>query len=183
MAIDRICYDSYRIKIMECSIDAYLDIETTGLSFTHNYITLIGIYRCKDTECELIQLVGEQVTKNNLLSAIEGVSTIYTYNGKRFDLPFIHRYLQLNLETKFNHHDIMFDCWQKDLFGGFKAVERKLGICRQLQGVDGYEAVLLWQRYKEYNDLNALETLLKYNEEDVVNLKALREYLNRLYPV
>lgn len=168
---------------MECSFDAYLDIETTGLCYTDNYITLIGIYRCNIIGCELIQLVGEQVTKYNLLQAVQGVKTIYTYNGRRFDLPFIHRHLKLNLEEEFNHHDLMFDCWQKDLFGGFKAVERKLGIERQLQGVDGYEAVLLWRKYREYNDLHALETLLKYNEEDVINLKALRECLNRLYSV
>ncbi len=168
---------------MEHSIDAYLDIETTGLSYTYNYITLIGIYRCKDIECKLIQLVGGQVTKDNLLMAIEGVNTIYTYNGKRFDLPFIHRYLQLNLETRFNHHDLMYDCWNENLFGGLKAVERQLGINRQLKGVNGFEAVLLWRRYKEYDDSDALETLLKYNEEDVVNLRALRGCLNRMYPV
>lgn len=165
---------------MECSVEAYLDIETTGLCYTNNYITLIGIYRCSTIGYELIQLVGEQVTRSNLLQAIRGVNTIYTYNGKRFDLPFIHRYLRLNLEEECNHHDLMFDCWHKGLFGGFKAVERKLGIDRKLQGVDGYEAVLLWQRYRENNDLDALGTLLKYNEEDVVNLKALRECINRL---
>ena len=168
---------------MKQMIDAYLDIETTGLSRFYDYITLIGIYRCKGADSELIQLVGEQVTMDNLLAALEGVNTIYTYNGSRFDIPFINRYLKVNLEVKIYHHDLMYDCWRKNLYGGFKAVERKLGICRELQGVDGFEATVLWQRYKEFDDQESLHILLKYNEEDVVNLRTLRKCLSELYPV
>jgi len=56
-------------------------------------------------------------------------------------------------------------------------VEQQLGIPRQLQGINGWDAVILWQRYQYFGDHNALATLLKYNEEDVVNLKVLRERL------
>jgi uncharacterized protein YprB with RNaseH-like and TPR domain len=52
-----------------------------------------------------------------------------------------------------------------------------LGIPRQLQGISGWDAVLLWQRYQNYGDQNALELLLQYNKEDMVNLKVLRERL------
>jgi len=71
----------------------------------------------------------------------------------------------------------MYDCWRCNLRGGFKAVEQQLGIPRQLQGINGWDAVLLWQRYQNYGDRKALVALLKYNEEDVVNLKVLRERL------
>ncbi len=164
-------------------IDACLDIETTGLSRFYNYITVIGIYRCKGADSELIQLVGAQVTKDKLLSALEGVNTIYTYNGSRFDIPFINRYLKINLEAKIYHHDLMYDCWRNNLYGGFKAVERKLGIYREIQDVDGFEATVLWQKYKEFGDQESLLKLLKYNEEDVVNLGALRKCLSEIYPV
>lgn len=167
---------------MEQMTDVYLDIETTGLSRYYNYITLIGIYRCKGTDSELIQLIGEQITRDNFLTALEGVNTIYTYNGSRFDIPFINRHLKVNLEARIYHHDLMYDCWRNNLYGGFKAVERKLGIYRELQDVDGFEATLLWQRYKEFGDQGSLHRLLKYNEEDVVNLKTLRKYLSELYP-
>jgi len=63
------------------------------------------------------------------------------------------------------------------LYGGFKAVERQLGIERQLTEVNGYEAVKLWWRYVDYFDLDALNTLLEYNKEDVLNLKVLKERL------
>ena len=91
--------------------------------------------------------------------------------------------MKVNLEAKIYHHDLMFDCWRNNLYGGFKAVERKLGICSELQGVDGFEATMLWRRYKQFGDQESLNILLKYNGEDVVNLRALRESLNKFYPV
>ena len=157
--------------------DAYLDIETTGLSRFYDDITVIGIYRCNGIDSELIQLVGEQATRDNLLKSLENVNTIYTYNGSRFDLPFINASLGIDLEAEVRHHDLMYDCWRNNLYGGFKAVERQLGIPRQLQGVGGFEAVLLWWWYQNDGDQNALDLLLQYNKEDVVNLKALRERL------
>ena len=75
----------------------------------------------------------------------------------------------------------MYDCWRNNLYGGFKAVERQLGIPRQLQGIGGLEAVTLWWRYHDHGDRNALALLLQYNREDVVNLEALRKRLARLY--
>jgi len=162
---------------MKISYDAYLDIETTGLSCQYADITVIGIYLVNGSDSRLVQLVGRDVTIDNLLESVESVNTIYTYNGSRFDLPFIHDSLDINLADTFHHHDLMYDCWRCNLKGGFKAVEQQLGIPRQLKSIDGWDAVLLWQRYQDYNDRKALITLLKYNEEDVMNLKVLRERL------
>ena len=158
--------------------DAYLDIETTGLSRFYDEITVIGIYLVDSRDTQLIQLVGDAATRENLLGALDGVATIFTYNGSRFDLPFIHTHLEVDLASMFYHHDLMYDCWRMNLKGGFKAVERQLGIPRQLEGVDGFQAVILWWRYRSYDDENALALLLQYNKEDVVNLKALRERLS-----
>ena len=125
-----------------------------------------------------MQLVGKEVTSDNLLESLEGVNKIYTYNGSRFDLPFIHDLVGIDLETIAIHHDLMYDCWRCNLFGGFKAVEQQLGIPRQLQGITGWDAVLLWQRYQNYGNQSALELLLQYNKEGVLNLKTLRERLH-----
>jgi len=168
--------------------DAYLDIETTGLSCRYADITVIGIYLVNGSDSRLVQLVGREITVDNLLDSINGVGKIYTYNGSRFDLPFIHGSLGINLADTIHHYDLMYDCWRCNLKGGFKAVEQQLGIPRQLQGITGgiprqlqgitgWDAVLLWQRYQDFGDQKALSTLLKYNEEDVVNLKVLRERL------
>ena len=123
------------------------------------------------------QLVGEDAISDNILQALNGVGTLYTYNGSRFDLPFINYRLGINLGQLFSHCDLMYHCWRNNLYGGFKAVERRLGIERRLKEVDGLEAVRLWWRYVNDYDEEALATLLEYNREDVVNLKALKERL------
>ena len=158
-------------------VEAYLDIETTGLSAWRDSITVIGIYLAEGGCYRLVQLVGEGVTRENLLEVLQGVDVIYTYNGSRFDLPFINRALGVALSRDFKHHDLMLDCWRNNLYGGFKSVEVQLGINRQLKGLSGADAVRLWWRYRNDNDEDALAILLKYNEEDVVNLKTLKETL------
>ena len=160
-------------------VDAYLDIETTGLCSFYDEITVIGICLANDFENRLVQLVGSDVTRTNLLRNLRCVDTIYTYNGSRFDLPFINIRLGVNLGEHFHHRDLMHDCWRNNLYGGFKAVERKLNIPRRLRGIGGAEAVTLWWRYQIDHDRRALDLLLEYNKEDVVNLMKLREKLER----
>ena len=70
----------------------------------------------------------------------------------------------------------MYDCWSRNLRGGLKSVERQLGIKRKLKDVDGRGAVELWYEYEAGNE-GALSKLLKYNEEDLVNLEKLRNLL------
>lgn len=158
-------------------MDAYLDIETTGLSWEYAQITVIGIYLVDDFESRLVQMVGEDITCSKLLLSLEGIENIFTYNGSRFDLPFINNTLGVNLAKRKKHHDLMYDCWRCNLRGGLKSVERQLGISRKLQGIGGLDAVRLWWQYRNYDDTNALKTLLKYNGEDVINLKVLRDRL------
>ena len=157
--------------------EAYLDIETTGLSADFHEITVVGIYLVEGNDRRLVQLVGEDITEEGLVGLLDGVSTIYTYNGKRFDLPFIRARLGLDLEAEFGHCDLMYDCWRHSLYGGFKAVEQQLGIPRRLTGVGGFEAVLLWWRYVNEGDQAAMDLLLEYNREDVMNLVELRQKL------
>jgi uncharacterized protein YprB with RNaseH-like and TPR domain len=159
--------------------DAYLDIETTGLCSFYDEITVIGIYLVVDGTSNLVQLVGNEATRNNLVRALRSVDTIYTYNGSRFDLPFIDFRLRINLREHFRHHDLMHDCWRNNLYGGFKAVEQQLGIPRRLQGIGGAQAAMLWWRYQMDHDRKALDLLLEYNKEDVLNLLALRRKLAR----
>lgn len=162
---------------MQPCVEAYLDIETTGLSPWDSNITVVGIHLYDGYDTRFIQLVGEEMSYERVLEALEGVNMLYTYNGSRFDLPFIYCRLGINLAKLFSHRDLMYDCWRNNLYGGFKAVERQLGIQRRLKNIDGYEAVRLWWRYVDYFDLDALNLLLEYNKEDVLNLKVLKERL------
>ncbi len=162
---------------MQSCVESYLDIETTGLSPWNSEITVVGIHICNGQDGKFTQLIGEDITSDSILDVLQGVETIYTYNGSRFDLPFIDCRLGINLTSLFKHCDLMYDCWKCNLYGGFKAVERQLGIRRKLTEVNGYEAVRLWWRYVNDYDEDALATLLEYNKEDVLNLRVLKERL------
>jgi uncharacterized protein YprB with RNaseH-like and TPR domain len=60
--------------------------------------------------------------------------------------------------------------------GGLKSCEHQLGLARgDLEGVNGYFAVLLWKNYRNGNK-KALDTLLAYNIVDTVNLEKLMMY-------
>lgn len=156
-------------------IEAYLDIETTGLSPDYSKITVIGIHLVEGETERFVQLVGDAITAESLLKALEGVGIIHTYNGSRFDLPFINAHLGVDLARDFAHCDLMYDCWQQNLYGGLKRVEQTLGIPRKLTEINGLEAVRLWWRYVNDYDQDALKTLCEYNREDVVNLKVLKQ--------
>jgi len=164
----------------EC--EAYLDIETTGLSPYANELTVVGIYSCAGDKGKLTQLIGENITSGGIVKALRGATTIYTYNGTKFDLPFIAYHLGVDLARLFHHHDLLHDCWQNSLFGGLKCVEQRLCIPRKLVEMNGRDAVRLWWRYVDSFDLDALRTLLEYNKEDVVNLRILKERLFSYIP-
>lgn len=157
--------------------EAYIDIETTGLAYGASEITVIGIYLCRGEKAEFVQFVGRDISADAVMAALEGVDIIYTYNGSRFDLPFIASQLGLDLEGRFRHRDLMYDCWGKKLYGGLKGVEKQLGVARKLPDMNGWEAVKLWWKYVDTFDLEALQKLCDYNKEDVVNLKTLRDIL------
>jgi uncharacterized protein YprB with RNaseH-like and TPR domain len=151
-------------------LKAYLDIET---SFSGE-ITILGIYF---SDGRLIQLVEDDVNRDTLLDTLNPTDSIVTYNGSRFDLPVIRNKLDVDLNTHYKCHDLMYDCWKRNLYGGLKKVEAQLGIDRESQGIDGWEAMRLWENYKKKNDQKALTILLHYNRDDVINLATLEKKL------
>ena len=156
---------------------AYIDIETTGLNSYYCDLTLIGIGLERRGRCQVVQLYEDTLSVQSLLDTLRYVEELYSYNGSKFDLPFISAKLGVNLKQYFRHTDLMYDCWQHKLKGGLKVVERKLGIERRLREIDGYIAVQLWHEYINNNSRSSLETLLEYNSEDVLNLRILRNKL------
>ena len=150
---------------------AYLDIETTF----DNTISVVGIYIPGQ---EMVQLTGVQVTDILISRALEGVSTIVTFNGASFDLPFIRRVTGLDVKDLARHRDLLHTCRKRGLKGGLKRVEVLLGITRESGITDGRLAPRLWQRWENDGDEEALETLLAYNKEDCVNLEILEEILD-----
>jgi uncharacterized protein YprB with RNaseH-like and TPR domain len=151
-------------------VRAYLDIETTF----EGAISVVGIYRA---DVGTIQLVGGGVQDVALFDALDGVTTIVTFNGSTFDLPVIRRRMYVDLKRDFDHCDLMYVCRRKGLRGGLKHVETLLGIGRATAGITGWDAPRLWRRYEARGDRAALRTLLDYNREDVINLARMEEHL------
>lgn len=156
---------------------AFLDIETAR----DGRITVVGIYR---PEHGITQLVESAINHRSLRNALGDSKRILTYNGNRFDIPIIRQQLRVDLRQTHELHDLMYDCWRHGLKGGLKRVEQRIGIARQSEGLNGLDAMRLWDEYTAGSH-GALETLLQYNRDDVVNLELLEQYFlgRRLFAV
>lgn len=157
-------YDDFKESI------AFLDIETTGFNPQWDDITVIGLY---DGHCDKSFING--INLHSFRDEIKKYRTIVTFNGARFDLPFI----TANLGVTFDqiHIDLMYPLKRLGYAGGLKEIEKKMGINRssEISSVDGFEAVRLWYQYSRRHDRQALETLIEYNIADTRNLKVLME--------
>lgn len=148
------------------------------MSRSYADLTVVGLAFERRNKCTVLQLVGDQISAQRLIELVKKAQVLYTYNGSRFDLPFIKAKLGVDLREHITHKDLMYECWRRNLYGGLKAVERKLGIARKTQGIDGRMAVKLWYDYQDYGNRKSLALLLQYNKEDVLNLPVLRKKLN-----
>lgn len=158
-------------------MDAYLDIETTGFLGGNSYPTVVGVAVDFPGDWRVEQLVGADITANAVLHILEGVTTIYTFNGAGFDLPYLAWRPGVDLRRHFEHHDLMRSSRRAGLKGGLKAIEKALSIPRALPDLHGRDAITLWHKYRQENNRAALDMLLEYNREDVENLRALRAIL------
>ncbi len=146
---------------------AFIDIETTGMEMFGSEITTIALY---DGESIRYYVQGQNL--DAFMDDIEKYNVIVTYNGKTFDVPFIEKYFRIRLNHA--HIDLRYVLKSLGFSGGLKLCEKALGLDRgDLDGVDGFFAVLLWREFEQTGNIKVLETLLAYNIEDVVNLETL----------
>jgi uncharacterized protein YprB with RNaseH-like and TPR domain len=132
-----------------------------------DYITTIALY---DGESVRHYIQGDNLAR--FREDIMKFKVIVTYNGKCFDVPFINRYFNMALDKA--HIDLMYVLRSLGYRGGLKGCEKQFGLDRgDLDGVDGYMAVLLWRDFEFNGNIRALETLLSYNTLDAVNLEML----------
>ena len=148
----------------------FLDIETTGLSGEQDDVTVIGALGNGE-----IALFIKGINLEQFPDYIARFPLLVSFNGSQFDVPFLRAHFpQARLDQC--HIDLRFVLASLGYKGGLKAVENRLGLHRDptIEGVDGFEAVRLWHRYRR-GDKNALERLILYNLTDVANLVELAE--------
>ena len=148
----------------------YLDIETDG-GQSADSVTMVGLYDGKEFQC-LVK--GENL--ENFRDVISKYSMVVTFFGSGFDIPILQkRFLGLRFDQI--HLDLCPTLRRVGLKGGLKKIENQLGIFRgaETDGLNGYDAVLLWRRYERNRDESALQRLIAYNREDVVNLEKIAQ--------
>jgi hypothetical protein len=159
--------ESWRLYADFLHSAAYVDIETTGTGPPEDHITSIALY---DGATVRTYVHGRNL--EDFLDDIRDYRLLVTFNGKCFDAPFIERQFATRLDMA--HLDLRFALKAAGVGGGLKKVEKHFGLDRgDLDGVDGYWAVLLWQDFLQRGDERSLETLLAYNVEDVLSLQVL----------
>jgi len=139
----------------------YLDIEGD--------INIIGL--CNNYETKTL-VQGINLDYNLLHRELSKYKIVITFNGSSYDLPKLKKFFQ-----KFPnivHIDLKSLCWRVGLKGGLKEIEKKLNLNRP-DYLFGSPADL-WRTWKASGNLEYLEKLVEYNDEDILNLKPIMEY-------
>lgn len=170
---------SEHLRVLKDRLDdtLYLDIETTGLSPHHSGVTVIGaLYR--DV---FHQWVWPQPI-DGLRRLLKDAKVVVTYNGRRFDVPFLRHHLPKFPEPR-AHVDLRYVAAQLGVTGGQKAIEQHLKLARPraVDGLDGPDAIVLWCD-AIYGRARSLERLLAYNRADCEQLRRIAASLLDVTP-
>jgi predicted nuclease with RNAse H fold/dephospho-CoA kinase len=141
----------------------FLDVETTGLSWFYDEITLVG---WAHEGAYQVHVAGEDPA--DLLKVLAGARALVTFNGTLFDLKFLKKtFGDVSLPPV--HIDLRYLSKRAGLTGGQKLIEAELGIRARsgVEDLDGAAAVLLWHEFVR-GDHNALHRLIDYNRRDVL---------------
>jgi len=149
---------------------AYLDIETTGLNWSGDLITLVGLAGARR-----FRTYVRGVDLDELPADLRRYKLLVTFNGTHFDLPVLRN--AFPVLPPLLHIDLQYPMRRLGFRGGLKKLERRLGLERpdDVKGLTGSDAAKLWRRY-ERGDENALDALIEYNRQDVENLRPLMDY-------
>jgi uncharacterized protein YprB with RNaseH-like and TPR domain len=159
------CYENFREEA------CFLDIETTGLDQHRDRVTVVGLHTPGETKT---LVAGRDLTAERLQRELDERQLLVTFNGKRFDVPFLETAFDVDVDVP--HVDLMYPCRRLGLTGGLKTVEQEVGIDRDRRDLSGEDAVRLWREYERGDD-GALETLCSYNRDDTENLRALMDHV------
>jgi uncharacterized protein YprB with RNaseH-like and TPR domain len=157
------CYKDFRDSCV------YFDIETTGLDFNEDSLTVIVAYDGKNIKSFV---AGENL--DEFAQYIMQFAMCVTFYGNDFDIPFLTR--KLDIYPSFVQMDLFYELRDLGYKGGLKSIEREFGIQRgELEDIRGNHAILLWKQYQETKDKQYLETLLAYCCADVLSLRVLAD--------
>ena len=162
------------------------DIETTGLSRTKDFMYMFGI--CEKKEKELIYsqyyIEDEDEEKELILKVKELLNSkkVISYNGDRFDFPFIRKKMEKYNITKFNFENIdLYRQFQKLNYFLDEPSLKAINLGKRL-GLDVHDHVTqqempkIYKMYQELKDKEILSKLIYHNYIDLKVLSYIYEY-------
>jgi len=165
--------DYYRIAYSFPKDIMFLDIETTGLSQVYHYVTTVGwvmdgVYS--------YWMPGMDSTF--FLDSFKKAKMIVTFNGAKFDCPFLNLTFKEIEASKKPNLDLMYLCRSFGYMKGQKTIEERVGFQRpiELSKCDGKEAIALWYKFL-FGDNNALRELITYNFYDIFGMMHILDHI------
>jgi uncharacterized protein YprB with RNaseH-like and TPR domain len=166
---------------------AIIDIETLGLSF-ESPIILLGIANIRKNKVFTHQFLLRDISDElgaiwSFLSYIKDDSSLVTYNGEKFDIPYIKQrlaYYGMEASLSNPHFDAIHftrrKLWNKLRDCRLQTVEKYFGIQR---GIDcGWVVPHFYNTFLKTRNVGPLVAIVKHNKQDLINLGIV---VSRLY--
>lgn len=166
------------------------DIEATGLTPSINKVVMTAMLIPTETGVRITQFLAENhYEEDRVLTATmeflnkQGVDYLITYNGTRYDIPFVNTRLdKLCLPYSLDYYDLdLYRILRKysnlpryldSLSQG--SVERYFGIRKDREDtISGKESVILFDEYARTGNTEIEKVILTHNREDVLQLYKL----------
>lgn len=152
----------------------FLDIETSHVD--NGYITVVGLFDGLNVKTMVRDI---NLDLNALQKELQKYKMLVSFNGSVFDAHVLEN-KQKDVIPDIPHLDLRHACHALGLKGGLKQIEKKVGIIRQnkiIEKMYSGDPLKLWRMFRATGDKYYLDLLIEYNEEDVVNLKPIADYV------
>lgn len=162
----------------------FLDIETTGL-WASQPLFLIGLLYYKDDKIYINQFLARHYREEKaVLSAanevIQNFKVVVSFNGKRFDLPYISgRSIEHRLFYSYPHHqvDLLHHARRRyrDLLPDCRLVtlEEHLLDFRRDGDIPGYLIPETYHRFTQKQEAGLIQPVLEHNKLDLLTMAKL----------
>lgn len=186
---DTITYPHYHSKAFSLYFKGMklgaADIETTGLNPEKCRFVLGGLLTMEEKGLKTHQFFAEELSQEqeilqSYLRALKSCDVLLTYNGHRFDLPFIRRRAGGSAEFLPYNLDLYLLVKNYSPVRKFlpnlkqKTVENFMGLWEHRRDeISGGESVELYYRYLSERDPSIKQTILLHNHDDIIQLYRL----------
>lgn len=160
-------------RLLRDFIDRALFVDVEVLNQGRFVPVIIGIYSQKG----FAQLTGSEISGEVLMEHLSGASIMVTFNGSAHDVPILKHLVRCKLPP---HVDLRGVAMKLGYSGGLKSLELSAGIGRRRDIVLSCmgNTSRLWRMHRSGNR-RALEILLEYNRQDVMNMLPLAERMGK----